>query len=83
MAFESKWSDDKGPQHVIVFAHPPAIKAMGSSRLNLHFDGTIKMTPARFEQVCILGMRDDTSEKHSETVFEQIKHCCIGKFLFG
>jgi uncharacterized protein (DUF2461 family) len=96
LAFESKskWSDDKGPQHVMAFAHPPAVRALRSKQLKLHFDGTFKMTPAGFEQVCILGMRDETSDKHLpvfyvlmttrtqrayETLFEQIKHC-VGEF---
>ena len=64
MCFNVTWSDDKGPQRVMGFAWPSAIKAMYNKELDVHFDGTFKMTPNGFQQVCILGIRDHSSGKH-------------------
>lgn len=61
MCFNVTWSDEKGPQRVMGFAWPSAVKAMYNKELDVHFDGTFKMTPKGFHQVCILGIRDHSS----------------------
>jgi hypothetical protein len=43
MCFNVTWSDDKGPQRVVGFAYPSAIKSMYNKELDMHFDGTFKM----------------------------------------
>jgi hypothetical protein len=48
MCFNVTWSDDKGPQRVMGFAWPAAVKAMYNKELDVHFDGTFKMTPNGF-----------------------------------
>lgn len=65
------WCDEKGKQRqrVMLFAKPGGLAALSHKKLNLHFDGTFKVTPKNFYQTCILGSRDHGSNKHVPCVY--------------
>jgi hypothetical protein len=64
LAFHVTWSDHKGQQRIMGFAFPPSVSALKNENLQMHFDGTFKMTPRGFMQVCILSIIDKSSKKH-------------------